>query len=207
MTTSTYSTPCYSTSSTIATRRRAITLTLTRPLNPNPNPNPNSNPNPNPNHVLQALVLYGPGFCDWGVKAPLKAQISEVLGMPMPEYIHVVIGGIMLFTAAAVRAFTFTGSRRSDMTARRLHSTPGARLHPNPNPNPHQVRAFTDSTLLMQCIDDLETLYGKHLELWGGLKESALYNQDWLFCWCLQVRYLVITPRGRLVRWCLQACA
>ena len=93
------------------------------------------------------------------------------------------------------------------MTARRLHSTPGARLHPNPNPNPHQVRAFTDSTLLMQCIDDLETLYGKHLELWGGLKESALYNQDWLFCWCLQVRYLVITPRGRLFRWCLQACA
>ena len=97
----------------------------------------------------QALVLYGPGFCDWGVKAKLKSQISATLGMAMPEYIHVVIGGIMLFTAAA-------------------------------------VRAFTDSTLLMQCIDDLETLYGKHLELWGGLKESALYNQDWLFCWCLQ---------------------
>jgi hypothetical protein len=53
------------------------------------------------------------------------------------------------------------------------------------------VRAFTDSTLLMKCIDDLETLYGKHLELWGGLKESALYNQDWLFCWCLQACYLV----------------
>ena len=51
----------------------------------------------------QALVLYGPGFCDWGVKADLKAQISAALGMPMPEYIHVVIGGIMLFTAAAVR--------------------------------------------------------------------------------------------------------
>jgi hypothetical protein len=56
------------------------------------------------------------------------------------------------------------------------------------------VRAFTDSTLLMQCIDDLETLYGKHIELWGGLKESALYNQDWLFCWCLQVRM-----KGRVV--------
>jgi hypothetical protein len=50
----------------------------------------------------QALVLYGPGFCDWGVKGKLKARISETLGMPMPEYIHVVIGGFMLFTAAAV---------------------------------------------------------------------------------------------------------
>ena len=68
----------------------------------------------------------------------------------MPEYIHIVIGGIMLFTAAA-------------------------------------VRRFLDSTLLMQCIDDLETLYGNNVFLWGGLKESALYNQDWLFCWCLQV--------------------
>ena len=48
------------------------------------------------------------------------------------------------------------------------------------------VRRFTDSTLLMQCIDDLETLYGNNVFLWGGLKESALYNQDWLFCWCLQ---------------------
>ena len=49
------------------------------------------------------------------------------------------------------------------------------------------VRRFLDSTLLMQCIDDLETLYGNNVFLWGGLKESALYNQDWLFCWCLQV--------------------
>lgn len=24
--------------------------------------------------------------------------------------------------------------------------------------------------------------------LWDGLKKSAMYNQDWLFCWCLQVR-------------------
>ena len=75
----------------------------------------------------------------------------------MPEYIHIVIGGIMLFTAAA-------------------------------------VRRFLDSTLLMQCIDDLETLYGNNVFLWGGLKESALYNQDWLFCWCLQVRM-----KGRVV--------
>ena len=66
--------------------------------------------------------------------------------------------------------------------------------HPHPRPHPNQVRAFTDSTLLMQCIDDLETLYGKHIELWGGLKESALYNQDWLFCWCLQVRM-----KGRVI--------
>ena len=33
----------------------------------------------------EALVLYGPGFCDWGVKAELKAQISEALGIPMPS--------------------------------------------------------------------------------------------------------------------------
>ena len=41
----------------------------------------------------------------------------------------------------------------------------------------------------MQCIDDLETLFANGITLWGGLKESALYNQDWLFCWCLQVRF------------------
>ena len=54
------------------------------------------------------LVLYGPGFCDWGVKRELKEKISEVLGMAVPEYIHIVIGGIMLFTAAAVKRFTDT---------------------------------------------------------------------------------------------------
>ena len=27
----------------------------------------------------QALVLYGPGFCDWGVKGKLKARIDELL--------------------------------------------------------------------------------------------------------------------------------
>ena len=57
----------------------------------------------------QALVLYGPGFCDWGVKGKLKARIAETLGMPMPEYIHVVIGGIMLFTSAAVSGERGTG--------------------------------------------------------------------------------------------------
>ena len=39
----------------------------------------------------------------------------------------------------------------------------------------------------MQCIDDLETLYSNRVLLWNGLKQSAMYNQDWLFCWCLQV--------------------
>ena len=97
------------------------------------------------------LALYGPGYCDWGVKRELKEKISMTLNMQMPDFIHIVIGGIMLFTAAA-------------------------------------VKRFTDSTLLMQCIDDLETLYGNQIFLWGGLKQSALYNQDWLFCWCLQVR-------------------
>lgn len=43
----------------------------------------------------------------------------------------------------------------------------------------------------MQCIDDLETLYAKDIFLWGGLKDTAMYNQDWLFCWCLQACYLV----------------
>ena len=43
----------------------------------------------------------------------------------------------------------------------------------------------------VQCIDDLETLYSNNVFLWGGLKESAMYNQDWLFCWCLQA----YTPR------------
>ena len=50
------------------------------------------------------------------------------------------------------------------------------------------MRRFTDATLLMQCIDDLETLYSHNVLLWFGLKASAMYNQDWLFCWCLQVR-------------------
>lgn len=103
------------------------------------------------------LALYGPGYCDWGVKRELKEKISMTLNMQMPDFIHIVIGGIMLFTAAA-------------------------------------VKRFTDSTLLMQCIDDLETLYGNQIFLWGGLKQSALYNQDWLFCWCLQVRM-----KGRVV--------
>ena len=40
----------------------------------------------------------------------------------------------------------------------------------------------------MQCIDDLETLYSHRIMLWDGLKKSAMYNQDWLFSWCLQVR-------------------
>ena len=38
-----------------------------------------------------------------------------------------------------------------------------------------------------RCIDDLETLYSNDILLWDGLKASAMYNQDWLFCWCLQV--------------------
>ena len=53
---------------------------------------------------------------------------------------------------------------------------------------PRRSRRFSDATLLMQCVDDLETLYSNRVLLWDGLKESAMYNQDWLFCWCLQVR-------------------
>ncbi|KAL1499334.1 hypothetical protein AB1Y20_011541 [Prymnesium parvum] len=99
-----------------------------------------------------AVALYGPGFCDWGVKKQLKERIKRVLpGLHIPDFIHIVIGGIMLFTAEA-------------------------------------VRRFSDATTLMQCIDDLETLYSHKVMLWDGLKKSAMYNQDWLFCWCLQVR-------------------
>lgn len=97
------------------------------------------------------LALYGPGFCDWGVSARLKHRISTTLEVALPRFIHIVIGGIMLFTQAA-------------------------------------VRRFADATALLQCIDDLETLYSNDILLWDGLKESAMYNQDWLFCWCLQVR-------------------
>ena len=43
-----------------------------------------------------------------------------------------------------------------------------------------------DSRGAALASSDLETLYGNNVFLWGGLKESALYNQDWLFCWCLQ---------------------
>ena len=52
------------------------------------------------------LALYGPGYCDWGVKRELKEKISMTLNMQMPDFIHIVIGGIMLFTAAAVKRFT-----------------------------------------------------------------------------------------------------
>lgn len=97
------------------------------------------------------LAIYGAGFCDWGVRRALKERIATVLDVPLPDFIHIFIGGIMLFTSAA-------------------------------------VRRFSDATMLMQCIDDLETLYTNHILLMDGLKESAMYNQDWLFCWCLQVR-------------------
>ena len=97
------------------------------------------------------VALYGPGFCDWGVRSEVRRQASKLLDHPMPDFIHMVIGGIMLFTSAA-------------------------------------VRRFSEPMVVMRCIDDLETLYGKKILLWGGLKRSALYNQDWLFCWCLQVR-------------------
>ena len=30
--------------------------------------------------------------------------------------------------------------------------------------------------------------YARGLFLWDGLKTGSMYNQDWLFCWCLQVR-------------------
>ena len=50
------------------------------------------------------------------------------------------------------------------------------------------VKRFSDANILLQCIDDLETLYSQDILLWDGLKKSAMYNQDWLFCWCLQVR-------------------
>jgi len=98
------------------------------------------------------LALYGPGFCEWGVPFKVMARAGELLGVTqMPPAVHIVIGGIMLFTAAA-------------------------------------VKKFTDAQNVLRCIDDLETLYANGIKLWGGLKESALYNQDWLFCWCLQVR-------------------
>ena len=45
---------------------------------------------------------------------------------PDKQLLHIVIGGIMLFTAPA-------------------------------------MRRFADATLLMQCIDDLETLYARDL--------------------------------------------
>lgn len=99
----------------------------------------------------QERALYGPGFCDWGVRHELKARAAKILSLQMPKFIHIIIGGIMIFTSAA-------------------------------------IKLFTESDRVMQCIDDLETLYGNKIFLWGGLKQSALYNQDWLFCWCLQVR-------------------
>ena len=54
-----------------------------------------------------AAAADGPGFCDWGVKKQLKDRIKKVLpGLQMPDFIHIVIGGIMLFTAEAVRRFS-----------------------------------------------------------------------------------------------------
>ena len=97
------------------------------------------------------LAIYGPGFCDWGVRRKHKEMIAATLGVTLPQFLHIVIGGIMLFTHAA-------------------------------------VKQFSDATVLMRCIDDLETLYANRIKLWDGLKDSAMYNQDWLFCWCLQVR-------------------
>jgi hypothetical protein len=80
------------------------------------------------------------------------SKAGALLGIdPMPPAVHIVIGGIMLFTAAA-------------------------------------VREFADPDNVLRCIDDLETLYSNGVKLWGGLKQSALYNQDWLFCWCMQAR-------------------
>ena len=53
------------------------------------------------------LALYGPGFCDWGVKADVMKQAGDLLGVPkMPPAVHIVIGGIMLFSSAAARRFT-----------------------------------------------------------------------------------------------------
>lgn len=97
------------------------------------------------------IALYGPGFCDWGVTGSLKQRIARMLDLALPQLINIVIGGIMLFTRAA-------------------------------------VLRFSDAMLLMTCIDDLETLYSNRILMWDGLKENAMYNQDWLFCWCLQVR-------------------
>ena len=66
------------------------------------------------------------------------------LNMQMPDFIHIVIGGIMLFTAAVP----------------------------------------TDSTLLMQCIDDLETPWQPDLPV-GGLNSRRCTTRTGL-CWCLQ---------------------
>ena len=87
------------------------------------------------------LALYGPGFCEWGVSSDLKKQISSAISeVKLPQMMHIVIGGIMLFTSAA-------------------------------------VKQFSDATVLMQCIDDLETLFANKIHLWDGLKDSAMYNQ------------------------------
>ena len=99
------------------------------------------------------LALYGPGFCDWGLKASVLAKAASLLSIAqMPPAVHLAIGGIMLFTAAA-------------------------------------AKRFTDATAVMRCTDDLTTLSENGVKLWGGLKDRALFNQDWLFCWCLQVRF------------------
>lgn len=58
------------------------------------------------------VALYGPGFCDWGVPEKVRKRIREALPLQVPDFIHVVIGGIMLFTAEAVRRFTDATVRR-----------------------------------------------------------------------------------------------
>jgi hypothetical protein len=64
------------------------------------------------------------------------------------------------------------------------------------------VKKFADPDNVLQCVDDLETLHSNGVTLWGGLKQKALYNQDWLFCWCMQVRPLLrnFPTARRLVR-------
>ena len=128
------------------------------------------------------VAIFGPGFCDWAVKGPIKERISRALAVSLPSMIHIVIGGIMLFTLAAVERFTdattllqVTGNLRPP--GRRPAMSVSVRCHSR---RPHPC--------CPQCIDDLETLYAHNLLLWDGLKDSAMYNQDWLFCWCLQVR-------------------
>ena len=43
---------------------------------------------------------------EWGVRSSLKERIAALIDVPLPTFIHIVIGGIMLFTHAAVKRFS-----------------------------------------------------------------------------------------------------
>jgi hypothetical protein len=56
------------------------------------------------------LAIYGPGFCDWGVRRALKERIATVLDVPLPDFIHIVIGGS---TCSRTPSHTTARARRS----------------------------------------------------------------------------------------------